>query len=109
MSNNIIKDSSHNDINNNLSNIIKQVSDCNEFKDIMKNISGKLQEFDIIKSNNIDEESFDSTSRQSIEENNNLDDYMTSYFLSKNGDNICDCVDKLNKNLEKIIDIINKK
>jgi len=97
-----------------LNNVIKQVTSSSQFKDIVNNISDKLGQLN--EQNNFSNNEPDVISNisciSSNEDNeieNNLENCMTSYFLSKNGENICDCIDKLNNNLEKIISIISNK
>ena len=95
---------------NDLNNVIKQITSSDQFKNIINNISDKLVQLN--EQNNISNNETDVNSIISSNEDNetvnNLENCMSSYFLSKNGENICDCIDKLNNNLEKIICIINK-
>lgn len=105
---------SENESLNELNNVIKQVTSSNQFKNIVNNISDKLVQLN--EQNNFSNNESDVISNNSCissnEDNdieNNLENCMTSYFLSKNGENICDCIEKLNNNLEKIINIISDK
>ena len=97
-----------------LNNIIKKITSSSQFKDIINNISDKLVQLN--EQNNLSNNESDVNSNNSCissnednEMENNLENCMSLYFLSKNGENICDCIDKLNNNLEKIINIITTK
>ena len=89
-----------------LNSAIKEVTNTDEFKHIIGNISDKLLQLND-KSTDDDIQS-DISEDISIDENS-LDTVLTSYLMNKNGENISDCLTNINKNLEKLCNIINKK
>ena len=94
-----------------LNKVIKKVAGSDEFKEILGGISNKIlslgtdldkEDISSIKSENTDEFSTDDDTQ--TETDNSLINLMHTYFMSKNGNNICDCLDNLNTNIKKIID-----
>ena len=116
-----------------LNNVIKSIAESEEFKGMIGNISDKLVQLNKEVNENTDEicqhlsdntkdnsgencesmeypegdnESTESDlSNISLTNDTNLERIFSSYLLSKDGNNICDCLDKLNSNVERLINI----
>ena len=80
--------------NGELNGIINKVSSTNEFKDIIKNITSSLNDLD---SNNDDNE-----------QDYCFEEVLGMFLLDKDGNNLCDCINKLTDTLEKLINNKNK-
>lgn len=116
-----------------LKDIIKQVANCNEFKYIISNISDTLlnlnnqninsnynennKEENNHKDTNTKEKNYNNESDTensydlsitSQDNENNLENCIAGYFLNKNGENICDCIDKLNYTVDKLNNNVEK-
>ena len=74
--------------------MINKVSTSTEFKDIIKNITNNLNELD---SSNLENE-VDYT----------FEEILGMFLLDKDGNNLCDCINKLRNTLEKLIENNNK-
>ena len=77
-----------------LNDMINKVSTSTEFKDIIKNITNNLNELD---SSNLENE-VDYT----------FEEILGMFLLDKDGNNLCDCINKLRNTLEKLIENNNK-
>ena len=77
-----------------LNDMINKVSTSTEFKDIIKNITNNLNELD---SSNLENEA-DYT----------FEEILGMFLLDKDGNNLCDCINKLRNTLEKLIENNNK-
>ena len=93
-----------------LDDVIKKVTKTKEFNNIINNISETLFKLNDINGN-------DSMDKPNINKNKNMDYNITNsdsdddenlesvlgaFFMDKDGNNICDCLSDINKNLEKI-------
>lgn len=78
-----------NNNNEKLDGMINKVSSSNEFKDIIKNITASLNELD---SNDVENE-----------QDYCFEEVLGMFFLDKDGNNLCDCINKLTNTLEKLV------
>ena len=76
----------------NINNIIEKLSKSKELDEILKNVQSELEE---IKSNS------DESSNIS-----HCDIKLGGFFLDKDGNNICDCLNNINNNLQKIVNYL---
>ena len=79
----------------NINSIIEKLSKSKELGEIMKNVQSELEE---IKSNS------DESSNIS-----NCDIKFGGLLLDKDGNNVCDCLNNINNNLQKIVNYLENK
>ena len=94
-------------IDSGINEVIKQVTNTSEFKNIISDISEKLLELN--EQTNTDLETDSRNSDDGSIDEHSLDTTLGAYFMNKDGDNICDCLTKLNVTMEKIAILLNKK
>ena len=91
------------DPNKKLVDVIKTVSNTKEFSNIINNISESINKLD--KDNASDSEynleDYDS-------DDDNIESILGAFFMDKDGNNICDCLSNINKNLELIVKSLGK-
>jgi len=84
----------------NLNMVIAKLSNSNEFKKIANNISNNIIKLNNTISDN-SSENIDNSSDSSENIDNSLDNVLGMFFLDKNGNNICDCINNLTNIIEK--------
>lgn len=82
-----MSDSNKND--GEINKVIENISNSNEFKKIVDNISNNILKLNDTISDD-DSENID----------NSLDNILGMFFLDKNGNNICDCINRLTNVIE---------
>jgi primosomal protein N'' len=87
------------DKNISINSLFQKISNTHEFKEMINNISTTVKD---LNENNKDNVNEDIISNKSSYIN------MNNIFLSKNGNNICDCLEKVNDTLQKLIVILEK-
>lgn len=79
--------------NSNINSIIQKLSKSKELNQIMKNVQTELEEINSNESSDI----------------SHYDIKLDSLLIDKDGNNICDCLNNINNNLQKIVNYLENK
>ena len=82
---------------NSINNIFNQLSNSNEFQQMIYNINKNLQ--------SLNNENNDTLSSEDDSNNINTENPVKSIFIGKNNKNICDCLIDINDTLLKLLKI----